>query len=204
MRPDVILDTPEAIYRITCTGKVYSQSKIKIPLVEKGKVWKGKIKLILKAERELTYRINNRGYSTVRLSGKTKMVHRLVAEYFCPNPYNKDIVNHLDGNKLNNDYTNLEWCTIQENLHHARITGLHKQAKGHKVKYKSKQTKHKSLSNLKDNTKLLPIQVKFARKMVEKKKKGSPYSITALAKRFGLSISSLSDAIKGETYKHIK
>lgn len=205
MYPDKILDTPQAIYRITCTGEIFTQSKIKIPLVTKGMQFKGEFKTILKPERQLKARINSRGYLAVRLCGKTKMVHRLVAEYFCnyqPDSHN-DVVNHIDGDKLNNHYSNLEWCTMRDNLLHARRTGLHVQAVGHKLKYKNKETKKISLSNLKDNTKLLPIQVKFARKKVEKRKRNSPYTISALAKRFNVDISTLSAAIKGETFKNI-
>lgn len=53
-------------------------------------------------------------------------VHRLVAEYFIPNPNNYEIVNHKDGDKTNPDVNNLEWVTYQENNNHAIRTGLKK------------------------------------------------------------------------------
>ena len=72
--------------------------------------------------------ISNSGYYRVNLSLNTKKdnrtlqkkfsVHRLVAEYFCDhvNPSEKDQVNHIDGNKLNNHCKNLEWVSQSENI----------------------------------------------------------------------------------------
>lgn len=66
---------------------------------------------------------NDRGYLIIKLSNPDhryhKRVHRLVAEAFIPNPNNYPVVNHKDGNILNNDVDNLEWCTSQYNTNHA-------------------------------------------------------------------------------------
>lgn len=66
--------------------------------------------------------IGENGYKYYRLSknNKKKMfyAHRLVAEYFIPNPNNLPVVNHIDGNKLNNHVSNLEWVSYSDNITH--------------------------------------------------------------------------------------
>lgn len=59
-------------------------------------------------------------------------VHRLVAKYFVenPKPDEFDIVNHIDGDKMNNHYKNLEWCNISINTQHAYDNGLIKDRGG--------------------------------------------------------------------------
>lgn len=74
--------------------------------------------------------IQNSGYEVASLaqegkkSSAKRTVHRLVAQAFLPNPLDKPMVNHLDGNRLNNQATNLEWATPSENCQHAIQKGL--------------------------------------------------------------------------------
>lgn len=88
----------------------------------------GRIKSKAKKEEIiLKVQLTNRGYVWVGIHYKgQKMydVHRLVAKYFVDNPNNYPEVNHLDGNKENNCYDNLEWCTRSQNNLHAYRTGL--------------------------------------------------------------------------------
>lgn len=54
----------------------------------------------------------------------TILAHHLVAEAFIDNPNNYTVINHIDGNKLNNSVKNLEWCSYSDNAKHAWNTGL--------------------------------------------------------------------------------
>lgn len=73
--------------------------------------------------------LDKTGYLRVRLSlGKRRQfpsVHRVVALAWLPNPGGLPQVNHIDGDKLNNRDTNLEWCTPGDNNRHAYAIGLH-------------------------------------------------------------------------------
>lgn len=78
----------------------------------------------------------NNGYAQVNIynpdSKKMKHfhIHRLVAESFIPNPENKEHVNHIDENKLNNYVGNLNWMTPKENNNH----GTHNEKISKKVR----------------------------------------------------------------------
>lgn len=78
------------------------------------------------------------GYKRIRVTDidtntrRYLRVHRLVAMYYIPNP-NPDLydqVNHKDGDKLNNNYTNLEWCNTSINTQHAYDNNLIKDRGG--------------------------------------------------------------------------
>lgn len=72
--------------------------------------------------------IDNTGYYVVSLWKNNKHlrihIHRLVAKTIISNIQNKPFINHIDGNKLNNNVNNLEWCTCKENNIHAYKIGL--------------------------------------------------------------------------------
>lgn len=74
--------------------------------------------------------IGGTGYmtSSITIDGKSKLIkiHKALAETFISNPQKFPVVNHIDGNKLNNNLDNLEWCTYQYNAKHAYSIGLSK------------------------------------------------------------------------------
>lgn len=70
--------------------------------------------------------LGNKGYYRVQISGRKYLVHRLVAQAFVHNPEKEkyNVVNHLDGNKINNLPSNLEWVSHKLNNEHAFQTFL--------------------------------------------------------------------------------
>lgn len=104
----------EGLYQVSNTGKVKSLNN----------------RSNHKSAKLLIQSVNKGGYERVYLYKNRKrkcyLVHRLVADAFIPNILNKKEVNHIDCNKLNNNVTNLEWCTRHENHIHKCLNGLNK------------------------------------------------------------------------------
>lgn len=134
--------------------------------------------------------INKEGYSQVcvSLGGRNKKkvfkIHKAVAESFIENPENKNTVNHIDGNKKNNAYNNLEWATLSENIKHAFDTGLNKQKKGSDSDY----------------AKLSEDNVKYIREHY------IPYDLEygtrGLGRKFNVHHETIRDVIYNNTYKN--
>mgnify|MGYP003633383959 CR=1 FL=1 len=95
----------EGVYKVTTDGKVFS--------VRRGR--------FLKASKSTRYHLV---CLCVKGLAKGFLVHRLVAIAYIANPSNKKEINHIDGDRSNNDVSNLEWCTRSENMIHAHKNGL--------------------------------------------------------------------------------
>ena len=83
----------------------------------------------VKTEKILIGDTNNTGYKRITLYAPIKkrvFLHRLVAFHFCEGYQEDLVVNHIDGNKLNNEAKNLEWITRSENDLHAYKLNLRK------------------------------------------------------------------------------
>ena len=137
--------------------------------------------------REIPQSPDGAGYpkASVFLNKKvvTLKVHRLVAEAFIPNPESKPEVNHIDGDKTNYSIANLEWVTHLENMRHAYVNKLSPQlGKG--------EDGLRSILTKKD--------VDFIRANCIKRDK--ELSMSALAKRFGVSVSCIHLAYHGRNW----
>jgi HNH endonuclease len=125
------------------------------------------------------------GRHTVRLwdaSGNSKMfyVHRLIATAFIGTPPTaRHEVNHKDGNPSNNIPSNLEWCTKQENIRHAWLTGLMHPVRGELV----------------GSSKLTNLEAANIRSRLL-----AGESIGKLSKELGLSLTILKNLRRGKTY----
>ena len=85
----------------------------------------GKV-LNIKSQKLMKQNNDKGGYMRTHLQTNQFSVHRLMAISFLDNPLNKPIVDHIDGNRVNNIITNLRWATIQENNINAKMKSTNK------------------------------------------------------------------------------
>lgn len=153
----------EGFYEISNLGRIKS-----IPRGRKGK------EKILKPTKSIYYMVDLSKQGVI----KRYLVHRLVALTFLDNADKKPQVNHIDGNKLNNALSNLEWVTRSENQIHSIKYGL-RSAKG----VKNSQCK------LREN------------EVIDIFNLNEPYKI--IAKKYNISIVTVSDIKRGRSWTHL-
>ncbi len=150
-------------YSISCQGNIFSK----------------------KAGKELKPFKNHNGYLRISLRGSTRKnlyVHRLVGGAFLVKKEGMEEINHLDGNKLNNSVTNLEWCTPSQNVQHAYSTGITKPAKG----------------ILHHNSKLDPEKVKHIRVL-----RGNGMTLKSIGDKFGISFSHVRKIVSKGSWREV-
>lgn len=107
----------EGLYEVSNYGRVRSYDKVVNAANNSTRIIKGKIMSLTNSEG---------GYLKVGLTKNKKVynkcIHRLVGLHFIENPNNYLELNHIDKNKTNNYYYNLEWCTRKQNNDHSQIT----------------------------------------------------------------------------------
>lgn len=165
----------EGFYQVSDRGRVrsldrYIETSRTKPYLVKGRVMKQKT--------------SKQGYKVISFKNKdvtaNPVVHRLVAIAFIPNPDNLPQVNHIDGNKSNNDFTNLEWCTAKENINHAFMLGLKPQG---------------------EDSPYAKIDELTAHKICDMLSKGIPN--TEIARILGITKSTVSKIKSGKSWKSV-
>lgn len=156
-----------------------------------GRVWTNQRKNGI--ERFMKFQVHKDNYLHVGLyqNGKQKIkrVHRLVAEAFIPNPDGKPYINHKDGNRQNNDVSNLEWCTQAENVRHS-ISVLGKWSNSDRQREKASEIGKKNRK----------LDMDTAKKIREEYASGSTSSLK-LSRKYGLSKPCVLRILHNESYK---
>lgn len=135
----------------------------------------------------LSPKINQHGYLVAQLRGINSdiiciLIHRLVLMVFNPIENPEDFqVNHIDGNKKNNYYKNLEWVTPKENIIHAYNTGLNRSCEDSLNTSLTNDTVHKICKMIKQNR----------------------YSNSEIAYIFDIPVHIVDDIRRGHTWKRI-
>ena len=166
----------EGLYEVSNTGLIKSLAKSWIS--GKNKVNRKKEESILKSF------LSGNGYKTVTLSNNTYKkytIHRLVIEHFKINNLNLKEINHIDGNKLNNNIDNLEFCTSSQNKQHAWDNNLRT--------FSFKNHAKAKLSN------------EIAEK-IRKEYQTGKFTQRDLAKKYDIVVSGINQIIKNKNWKN--
>lgn len=167
-------------YQVSNKGKV--RSVYRVVVHSDGKVTNHKSRILKQQNHKKGYKV-----ITINTSGKkrTLKIHRLVAECFIENKTNKNIVNHKDGNKENNNSCNLEWVNNQENVNHAWANGLNKN-----VARKGSCNGQSILTE----EQVLDIRSKYIPNIITRKD---------LAQEYNVTVSCIKDILTRRSWKHV-
>ena len=121
-----------------------------------------------------------------RKDKKLFRIHKCVAETFLDNSKELKEINHIDGNKCNNNVSNLEWCTHSENIEHAYKNGLIDISKVSGEKCKWSKLKSKDVEFIRYKYKPFDLQ----------------YGIRALARMFNVSKGAIEYIVHNKSWKN--
>lgn len=122
-----------------------------------------------------------------RKKKKLIKIHKAIAETFIPNINNYPCINHKDGNKLNNNIKNLEWCSNKENVIHAYKNGLINTMKTSGENNKNCKLNNEIVNFIKNN-------YKYRDKI---------FGIRALARKFNVNHETVRKICINKNWKHI-
>ncbi len=140
--------------------------------------------LNIKNGRELKGSITGNGYVRVTIFGERYLKHRIIAKKFLPKVKKKKYINHINGDKLCNNKSNLEWCTMSENVQHAFNTGL-------KTATISPRFGESNSSSILTDSQVLAIRQEVG------------ISAFEIAKKYGVSKSTIKHILKNRTWTHL-
>ena len=166
----------EGLYEVSSFGNVKSCAKV---------VYDRRTGTRIKNEKLLKCTQDSAGYTKVTLYKGTEhkevwKVHRLVATNFCKKPNGCDVVNHIDNNKINNHWSNLEWTTSLGNNTHMMNQDRHYFPSGDEC------------SSAKVTTEMVAEILALSKKAVAQ---------TAIGAMFGISQQQVSKIVRGTRWK---
>ena len=154
----------EGLYQVSNLGRVKSFQK--------------KSAIILKQS------LTNKGYKDVRLNKKGickhKLIHRLIAEAFIPNPENKPFIDHINTVKTDNSIKNLRWTTRTENNNN-ELTRKHS-SETRKGKVLSEETKKKMRKSSKKRRKVICVETGIIYNSVSEAEAQTNATLTGIVK----------------------